>query len=447
MKTFIEYLDVKGIKEDAFQELSLEKQGELSREYNTELKSWITDLSNDLEAKAGSKDIETLKSEFEAAKAKRDAEINSMMKSMQESLTQHGIALSKVANRIADNGEVSTKSVPNQAKDVLESKAADIKVLINGSKSEAKAAEFSFTLDTKDVSLGGSFSGGNVPVEQRIAGVNNLPTRQVRLLDVIAKGSALSNIISWVYEATETGAVGGTDEGALKNQIDLTWVVDSENVKKRTAFFKATTESLEDVDWVATQLNNNLMKRLSKDVESQVHAGDDVGQNFNGLKTIASPFTPGTFATGQPNAVENPNSADVLMVAMDQIAIADQPAPTFITMYPSDVTALKLVKASSTDKRYVERLTMVGSQLMLDGVPIIATTLESPGEYLIGNGDLATLYDKGQVRIDVGLDGNDFTENKRTILGEFRGCLVVETNDRTAFVSGVFATDITAITK
>jgi hypothetical protein len=64
---------------------------------------------------------------------------------------------------------------------------------------------------------------------------------------------------------------------------------------------------------------------------------------------------------------------------------------------------------------------------------------------LIGNGDLATLYDKGAIRVDVGLDGNDFTENKRTILGEWRGALVVETNDRSAFVTGVLATDAAAI--
>jgi hypothetical protein len=159
------------------------------------------------------------------------------------------------------------------------------------------------------------------------------------------------------------------------------------------------------------------------------------------LKGIASAFAAGVFA----NTVDNANSIDVLICAMDQIAIADQPFPTFITMYPSDVTALKLIKTSTTDKRYVDRLTVIAGQLSLDGVPIIATTLETAGEYLIGNGDLATLYDKGAIRVDVGLDGNDFTENKRTILGEWRGALVVETNDRSAFVTGVLATDAAAI--
>ena len=360
------------------------------------------------------------------------------MKSINESLKVHGLALKKVL----DNGiqEKTKESFADQVRKQLSDNKDKIQTLINGSKSESKSAEFS--LDLKDISIIGSITGGNVPVEQRIAGVNNLPTRAIRLLDVVGKGTALSNVISWVFEASEVGNVGGTVEGTLKNQIDLTWEVASENVKKRTAFFKATTESLEDIEWMNTQINGNLTKRMGKDLESQVHDGDNVGQNLNGLKGIASAFAAGTFAT----SVDNANAIDVLIVGMDQIAIADQPRPNFITMFPSDVTALKLIKTSTTDKRYVDRLSIIAGQLSLDGVPIIETTLETAGEYLMGNGDLSTLYDKGAVRIDVGLDGNDFTENKRTILAEWRGALVVETNDRPAFVTGVFATDIAAIT-
>lgn len=437
MKTFIDFLKVKELSQETFDALSADKKSELFQEHNAELKSYITGLEKDIKAKATSEDVTELKSSLEDASSKLQGQYDEQMKSINESLKVHGIALKKVL----DNGIVSkvAETPANQVRKQLSDNKESIQTLINGSKNESKAAEFSIEL--KDISIGGSISGGNVPVEQRISGVNNLPTRQIRLLDVIAKGTALSNVISWVYEATETGSVGGTAEGALKNQIDITWVVDSENVKKRTAFIKATTESLEDIEWMTTQINGNLIKRLSKDLEAQVHDGDNAGQNLNGLKGIASPFAAGIF-TG---TVDNANSIDVLICAMDQIAIADQPMPDFITMFPSDVTALKLIKTSTTDKRYVDRLTIVAGQLSLDGVPIIQTTLETAGEYLIGSGDLATLYDKGSVRIDVGLDGNDFTENKRTILGEWRGALVVETNDRPAFVTGVFATDITAI--
>ena len=436
-KNFIEFLGSKEISQEAFDALVADKKAELSSEYNAELKSYIVDLEKELKGKSSAEEVAEIKSQIEKAVETRNEAIEAQMKSINDSLKVHGLALKKVL----DNGisAKSSDSPVDQVRKQLKENKENIETLINGSKNDLKAAEFQ--IEIKDISISGSISGGNVPVEQRIAGVNNLPTRQIRLLDVIAKGTAMSNVISWVYEATEVGNVGGTAEGAVKNQIDLTWVVDSETVKKRTAFFKATTESLDDIEWMNTQINGNLIKRMSKDLEAQVHDGDNTGQNLNGLKGIASPFAAGVFS----GTVDNANSIDVLICAMDQIAIADQPFPDFITMYPSDVTALKLIKTSTTDKRYVDRLTVIAGQLSLDGVPIIATTLETAGEYLIGNGDLATLYDKGSVRIDVGLDGNDFTENKRTILGEWRGALVVETNDRSAFVTGVLATDAAAI--
>ena len=90
---------------------------------------------------------------------------------------------------------------------------------------------------------------------------------------------------------------------------------------------------------------------------------------------------------------------------------------------------------------------MVGSTLMLDGVSIVETTLVAQDDYLVGAFDLATVYDKGSISIEVGLDSDDFTKNLRTILAEWRGLSLVKNNDRTAFVAGNFATDITAITK
>ena len=47
--------------------------------------------------------------------------------------------------------------------------------------------------------------------------------------------------------------------------------------------------------------------------------------------------------------------------------------------------------------------------------------------------------------IEIGLDGNDFTKNMRTILAEWRGQLFIQENDQTAFVTGTFATTNAAL--
>ena len=116
-------------------------------------------------------------------------------------------------------------------------------------------------------------SGGNVPVEDRLEGFNTIPSRQVGFLDVLSKRTTTSNVVSWVYQANKDGAAGGTTEGAIKNQIDFDIVVANESVKKRTAFIKVSTEMLDDITWIQSEIEAELMRELLKDVESQAYAG------------------------------------------------------------------------------------------------------------------------------------------------------------------------------
>jgi hypothetical protein len=158
---------------------------------------------------------------------------------------------------------------------------------------------------------------------------------------------------------------------------------------------------------------------------------------------VASAFSAGSFAL----TVDNANRIDVLVVAANQIAVAQEmdAMANYIFMHPNDVTALKLEKLSSTDKRYVERLVQVGSTLQMDGIPIIESTLIPTGEYLIGDFEKALSISREGIRIEMDRDGNDFTLNLMTILAEWRGLTLIKNNDRTAFVAGVFATDQAAL--
>jgi HK97 family phage major capsid protein len=286
-----------------------------------------------------------------------------------------------------------------------------------------------------------NISGGNVTVEQRISGMNAIASRRLRLMDLFTKAVATSNIISWVYQSGKEGAAGGTAEGALKNQIDFNLVVASQVVVKRTAFIKVSDEMIDDIDFINSEINNELMRELMKDIELTAYSGNGTAPNLNGVRTVATAFAAGSFAL----AIDNANQVDVLTVAVNQILIAEQPMPNAILMHPTDVTKLKVTKVSSTDKRYVERLEMIAGSLSMDGIPIIPTTLVTVDNYLVGSFDLATLYEKGSLSIEVGLDADDFTKNLRTIRAEWRGALVVKNNDRTAFVKGVFATDMAAL--
>lgn len=282
-------------------------------------------------------------------------------------------------------------------------------------------------------------SGGDLPQSDRLAGFGAVPSRRVRLLDVMTQRGTTSDKIDWVYQAGKEGAAGQTAEGAAKNQIDFNFVVASESVKKTTAFIKISDEMLADNPFATGAVNDELQRELLKAVENGAYDGDGNGANLRGITTVASAWAANAALA---LAVDNANEVDVLVNALLQIEIAQEgdAIPNFIFMHPADVAKLKVEKLSGTDKRYVERMMMVGSDLSLDGVPIIPSTLIDAGDFLVGDFSKALLVQREGLRIDIGFDSDDFSKNLRTIRAEWRGAVVVPNNSRSAFVYGDFTT-------
>jgi HK97 family phage major capsid protein len=421
MNKFELFLQTKGITQEVFATKSAEDMAGLYNEFNANVSKEIETL---VSTKADKEAIEKMVSEL------RDAQME-QMKNMNEALKEIGLQI-----KASKEGNSTVKE--SSIKEALKSNVDSIK----GLKDSPSAPWVSMEVKAVGTMLeSANVSGGNVPVEQRIVGLNTIASRRIRLMDLVSRGRATSNIISWVYQSGKEGAAGGTAEGDTKNQIDFNLVVASQSVVKRTAFIKVSTEMLDDIDFIESEINNELLRELNKDVELTAYSGNGTAPNMNGVRTTATAFAAGDFAL----AIDNANEADVLVVAINQIAIADQPEPTAILCHPTDIAKLLVIKVSATDKRYVDRLQMVAGQLSLDGIPIIKTTLVTAGTYLVGAFNLATLYDLGTLSVQMGIDGNDWTKNLRTIIAEYRGAMVVKNNDRTAFVKGTFSTDKAAL--
>lgn len=418
---FEKFLVEKGIKESDLAAKTAEELAGIYNEYNS-VKS--AELEKAIEAKASKDDIDALKNELKANEVKQ-------FKALNDTLKEYGVAIKKLSAKERETAAKNTNSVFEGLKSGIDS----LKSIKNGSNERLnfKAA------DTMLIST--NVSGGNVPVEQRLPGLDDIPSREVRLLSVVSRGTAESNVISWVSKQNRDGAAGGTAEGTLKNQIDYDIVVNTETRKKFTAFIKVSEEMIDDIGFMSTEINNELVGELLREVEEQVYEGDGTGTNLNGIVTQATAFD----ATTAPSAVDNANFVDVLRTAVTQIKIANQSAPNYIMANPTDVLGLMQIKRSSTDKAYIEALQLVGGQMSLDGIPIIETTLVTAGTYLVGDFTKATVYDSGTISVEVGRDSDDFTKNLVTVLAEWRGLNVIKTNQTTAFVTGTIATDAAAL--
>tara|TARA_Y100000385_G_scaffold281130_1_gene333425 strand:+ start:1807 stop:3075 length:1269 start_codon:yes stop_codon:yes gene_type:complete len=396
--------------------------GKLKNE-NTQLEERLVKLEGETNDVA----IKSLTTEVEELKAHK-------VKSLESALETQGIILKKL-----QDGSLSGSSVRMAENSVRKALADNREDFI-----KAKDGRHSFRFELKaagDMTIAGNVSGGNVPQAQRLEGINDIAEREAKSYALFPKLRTAANTIEWVYETGQDGTIDGTAEGAAKDQIDNDFVVTSVALVKRAAYFKVSTEMLDDVSFMEGWLRNKLIVRLFLDVDNQVLNGNGTAPNLKGVIDYATAFAAGTFA----NAVDSANDADSLVVAANQIRLANHNGALTIMMHPSDVAALKLVKLSASDKRYVERLMMVGSQMSLDGIPIIENTNITAGDFLIGDFAKGTIVEKSGIEIEIGLDGNDFTKNMRTILAEWRGQLFVQNNDTTAFVKGTFATTNAAL--
>jgi HK97 family phage major capsid protein len=390
---------------------------------NTLLEERLTRLEGETNDVA----IKSLTTEVEELKAHK-------VKSLESALETQGIILKKL-----QDGSLSGASVRGAENAVRKALADHREDFI-----KAKDGRHSFRFSLKavgDMTIAGNVSGGDMPQAQRLEGINDIAEREAKSYALFPKLRTAANTIEWVYESGQEGTIDGTAEGTQKDQIDNDFVVTSVALVKRAAYFKVSTEMLDDVAFMEGWLRNKLIVRLFLDVDNQVLNGNGSAPNLKGIIAYATAFAAGTFA----GTVDSANDADSLVVAANQIRLANHNGPLTIMMHPSDVAALKLVKLSASDKRYVERLMMVGSAMSLDGIPIIENTNIAQGDFLIGDFAKGTIVEKSGIEVEIGLDGSDFTKNMRTILAEWRGQLFVQNNDTTAFVKGTFATTNAAL--
>ena len=402
-----DFLKAKGVADISAK--TPEEQAGLYNEYNAAYKNAVNDFA-----------VGAAKDEVAKAMATHTGNIESQFEALTLAIKTQGLTIQKLTDKGATPDEAG-----NQILKAI--KAGDRKLQV-----EMKVAG--------SMSLAGNVTG-QIPQAFRIPGYNDVPQREVRFLQLFQMGQIGINIVEWAYMANEEGTAGATAEGAAKKQIDWDWLLGTERVEKYTAYIKVTTEMVADISFMQNAIQTQLSRKLLQSVELGSYSGSGTTPNLRGVLAVATAWAAGAFAL----AVDNANLVDVLRVGVNQIALALQPMPNYILLHPTDLLTLKMIKVSATDKRYIDVLQEIAMNSTMDGIPIITTTLVTQGTFLIGNRALQHMLQREAVRIEIGYDGNDFTTNFVTVRAEWRGVVYVETNDRTAFVTGTIATTIAAL--
>ena len=245
------------------------------------------------------------------------------------------------------------------------------------------------------------------------------------ILDFVDLGTTDKASITWVDEVEGEGSVSTTAEGVTKNQIDVDYQEKIANETKYTGFAKVTEESLENIAYMEGEINRVLNEKLTLAKSAAV---------LSGIVSAATTFS----LTDFDDSTKDADIIDAIVAATTQSEMSGF-VPTSIVMNPIDVAKFQLTKSSN-----MPRIQTIAGRTMVNGLNVIRTTQITKGTFVLGD------FSKYRVRIHkeklvMGWDSDDFTKNKRTIIGESRLIQYVSSNEKTSFIKGTFATIIAAL--
>lgn len=391
--------------------------------FNTKLEA-NEKAAKDAQAKAEAAEQKAAELSEKLKKAEEDA------KEMQNHLDQLDIKLQNGGS--AGKGE-SLEKMLEKSKDAL----SEVKSGERGGFQNVIAFEKAAT----DITVTG-FQGdasAYVPAPVIEPGLNQAPRTEYNIMNYADTQSTSSPVIVWINKVNEQGNAAFIGEGDLKPLRSFEIAKETSNAKKIAVRFRVSTEALDDIPFLASEIRKDGIQEVDDQTAAKLLTGTGTGDEPKGLTLYAVPYSL-TTVTG-----EDPDRYGAIRAAIAQIrSMKFRANAAFIN--PIDAANMDLKKAGSGNGQYV-----LPPFTTADGQRIGATAIVESDEIPVGKllvGDMTRFHIrmyKGK-QVQIGLDGDDFSHNMRTVLVEQRLHAYVKSVDAGAFVYDDFANIIAALT-
>jgi len=304
-------------------------------------------------------------------------------------------------------------------------------------KGSSNAAKFEIKAD---MTIAADFTG-DVAGVQRIEDFKYDPSRSVHIRSLIPNGSTDSQIVRFPKETAFSNGAAAKAEGAALAQSDFDITATSVNMEKIGTFLRITDEMLNDTPQLTSYLSARIPNKVLSIEDNEILNGDGSSPNLDGLFTDGAAFVTGSGGAFY-QAVESANEYDVLVAALNQLALSNYQADS-ILLNPTDLHKLILLK--STANEYLRQQIYTGIQPTIMGIPVTVNTAVTAGKFLVGNLAQATqLWVREGLSVEFSReDSTNFRDGFVTVRAMERvGLTNYQPN---AIVQGTFSTAKTAL--
>ena len=384
---------------------------------------------------------ERIEKAFNQAKDNAKGEMESSLKSEIDNLTTQYVEKSDALNKRMDEMEMASKktlsgATPQSFRSAIHTALKDgaIDAMLKGN---ANAARFEVKAD---MTMAADYTGV-VADETVVSQFKFDPSRSVHVRNLIPQGSTSAQTIRFPKESGYSDNAAATAQGSTLGQSDFDITATSVNLEKIGTYMRLTEEMLADTPQLSSYLSARVPSKVLSVEDTEILNGDGSAPNLDGL------FTDGTaFVTGSGGAfyqsVESANEYDVLVAALNQLALANYQADT-ILLNPTDLHKVVLLK--STANEYLRQQIYSGIPPTIMGIPVTVNTAVTAGKFLVGNLAQATqLWIRENLAISFSReDSTNFRDGFVTVKAQGRVALTNYLPH--AIVQGTFSTAKTAL--
>lgn len=260
---------------------------------------------------------------------------------------------------------------------------------------------------------------------QRVPGIIPLAERRFTMRDLIPNRSTIQSAVDYVRELAFTNAASPQAESSAKAESADTFVIASATVRTIAHWIPASRQVLDDFNELRAFIDHKLMYGLKLKEETEIIAGDNLGNHLNGLTTQAGAYV-GTYNSAGDTKLDRIRKAIMELESGDNYVDG-------IVLNPVDYGQIELIKTEDggTNKGTYIVGDPAGSGTVrvptLWGRPVVLSNSLTVGKFLMGSfTQNAAIYDRMDAVIDISTEHSDyFTKNLVAIRVEERLCLAV----------------------
>lgn len=264
-------------------------------------------------------------------------------------------------------------------------------------------------------------AAGYAPPNDRTGKLVPFAQREPRVADLIPVTQTGLGTIKFMEETT---ALAGSNaqvsiaEGNAKFENTLAFTERTAPVETVGTWLPVTTQQLDDVQGIQGIIENRMSFFLQLKEEDLLLNGTGTTPQIIGFQGAGA-------ASVLTQATGTDTNIDAIFKAIQQIRVTGLAEPDGVVMHPDNFTPIALYKA--TTGQYGFDVTVDNAGIVrLWGKPLVLSPVATSGTALIGAfRQFSEIWRRMGMTVMVGLNSDDFTKNKRTVLAEFREALTI----------------------